>query len=136
MELPVVFAGWGGEDCTDAIFLISPEYVGTRKIALFFDEGYLAEANRGVQSAVGSGFTVDSIIPEAPDGRGGMIIMHIDPEQVKKSVMIGFENRNTKVIGGEYSIAFYCSGEFDLTIVAFDENKRCEELYSRSFCCK
>lgn len=136
MEHPVLFSGWGGEYNTDAIFRVCPEYIGTRKIALFFNDKRLAEGNHDVQTNIGSGFVVDAIIPEGSDGTCGVIIMHPDSTQVKNSILIDMQERQTQDIGCEYAIAFYCSGEFDLAIVAFDDGIGCEELYTRHFCCK
>lgn len=143
MEIPVLFAGWGGEYMVDAIFKVCPEYIGNRKVVLFFDSNYLVRNNRGVQSSVGSGFTVDAILPEFKDekdavesDRDGIIIMHPDPTKVKEAILFGKKWRNTKEFGGEYSIAFYCYGEFDLTITAVDDNHNVEVLYKRSFCCE
>jgi len=136
MKLPVLFSGWGGKYSTVAIFKVCPEYIGKRKIVLFFNDNYLLETNRNVQSDDGSGFAVDTILPNVLGEAGGIIIMHADPKEVKEAIRIEQENRNTKDIGGEYSIAFYSCGEFDLTIAAIDEDNNCEELYTRSFCCK
>lgn len=136
MEFPVLFSGWGGKRNVNAIFRVCPEYIGSRQIALFFNDKRLAEANIDVQATVGSGFVVDTIIPESPDGDCGIILMHIDTTAVRDSIVIGGNSRNTEEIGCEYAIAFYCCGEFDFAIVAFDDENNCEELYTRSFCCK
>lgn len=135
MEFPVLFSGWGGEYSTNAIFRVCPEYIGSRQVALIFNDNWLAEANINVQATVGSGFVVDTIIPESPDVDCSVILMHIDRTAVKESIVIGGERRNTKEIGCEYSIAFYCCGEFEFAIVAFDDDNY-EGLYTRSFCCK
>lgn len=136
MEQPVIFLGWGGEHSTDAIFSVCPEYIGNRQIAIFFDEKSLASDNEKVQENVGSGFIVDRIIPESPDGRYGIIFMHPDSSAVKETIFIGQNLHSTKETGCEYAIAFYCCGEFDMAIVAVDADNKCEELYTRSFCCK
>lgn len=136
MEQPVIFLGWGGHHSTDAIFSVCPEYIGSRTIAIFLDDKWLASANENVQQSVGSGLVVENIIPDSPDGKCSIILMHIDSSKVKDTIKIGGENRNTKEIGCEYAIAFYCCGEFDMAIVAFDDDNNCEELYTRSFCCK
>lgn len=136
MEQPVIFLGWGGKYSTDAIFSICPEYIGNRTIAIFFDDKRLADDNEKVQETVGSGFTVERIIPESPDGKYGIIFISPDASAIKDSIFIGQEERPTKEIGCEYAIAFYCCGEFDMAIVAVDADNKCEELYTRSFCCK
>lgn len=136
MEQPVIFLGWGGKRSTDAIFRVCPEYIGNRKIAIFFDEKSLSADNENVQASVGSGFTVERIISESPDGRYGIIFMRPDSSAIKDSIFIGQKERPTKEIGCEYAIAFFCCGEFDMAIVAIDADNNCEELYTRSFCCK
>lgn len=136
MDHPVLFSGWGGEYSTVAIFRVCPEYIGSRKIALFFNDKRLAEDNNNVQKNSGSGFEVDAIIAEGPDRTSSIIIMHPDSTQVKDSILIGMQEQKTQDCGCEYAIAFYCYGEFDLAIVAFDDEAGYEELYTRSFCCK
>lgn len=136
IDHPIVFLGWGGPRSTDAIFSVCPEYIGDRTVALIFDEKKLAEHNHDVQLSVGSGFSIERIIPESPDGKYGIIFMKTDPSAIKETIFIGQEDRLVKEIGCEYAIAFYCCGEFDLIIGAFDKDNKWEELYTRSFCCK
>lgn len=106
MEQPVIFLGWGGDHSTDAIFSICPEYIGNRTVAIFFDDKRLSTDNKNVQQSVGSGLVVENIIPESPDGKCGIILMHIDSSKVKDTIKIGGENRNTQEVGCEYAIAF------------------------------